>query len=194
MAKAGVLQMAIMYNMNVLIVKRNFGLNFQTEINPSPDAIVEVGMKNKIINLKTNMKNSLILLILLILSCSFAFGQKVKTANLKLCDTDKFSLAPLDTMPCLVPVIKAGKLTGYTEQIFRERLTATASFFDGQPNFAFNTITGLSFTLITMEYKNMPKFSIDYPKDTDTAYVIHIKRKYVHWLNDTTMVYSYHKK
>jgi hypothetical protein len=131
------------------------------------------------------------LTILLIVFCSFVFGQKINP--LKPCDTSKLSFFTVNTIPCLVPVINAGKLTGYTEQIFRSYPTSASRLYRLSDFLIGNTKPSF-YKWIIFEYPDRPQWSIDDPDTTKGKYIIHIKRKYVHWLNDSTMVYSYPKK
>jgi hypothetical protein len=123
--------------------------------------------------------------ILLIICSLNLFGQKIKTANLKPCDTGKATaIFMIDTVPCLVPVIHDDKLTGYTEQIFRDYRTTSYTMLT-QPIFNLVANMPLHYEWIQFEYPNRPHWSIDNPDTSKDKYVIHIKRKYVRWLNDS---------
>lgn len=138
----------------------------------------------------------LTLSIILIVASLTLMAQKVPD-----CDTAKNSFTIID-QPCKVKVFKAGKFIGYTEK--NDHWVATTATclwaYKGSPGNIFQEASRLTLGAanyqyyIQFGYPDLPKWGVDNPSETKDKYIIHIKRKQLKWLNDSTAVYSNPKK
>jgi len=114
----------------------------------------------------------------------------------KLCDTSKTAFTFI-SVPCLIPFYKDNKLVGYTEknkQWSGLYTSLTLSGITGNASIGSIISDYSPSKLIQFSADNLLRWSVDYPRPNDKKYIIHMKRKYLHWLNDSTATYNYPNK
>jgi hypothetical protein len=71
--------------------------------------------------------------------------------------------------------------------------TGSLDLSTGSPMIGVAPYKLFTYHWVTFSGENRPTWSVDNPEKTKDKYIIHIKRKQLKWLNDSTAVYAYPK-